>query len=102
MNSLLLLPLAIYSYRLMFLSDPFTLPLPPTKSWSIRFRALLTSSSSYVKFSFRSRLFLLFRAMVYVTFTPVWIFLWTLDDVLFANYRKVEIVNPVFLVGGEA
>ena len=31
---------------------------------------------------------------------PLWVFLWTLDDLMFSAYRKVALVDPIFLVGG--
>ena len=95
---------SVFTWRMFGVSDPYTLPLPPFRSALIRLTALVNPSpsrSEYAKFPARNRAFLFFRAFWYMLVSPFWIFLWTMDDLFFVGYKEVEIVNPVFLVGGE-
>ena len=45
-------------------------------------------------------LFLIFRNIMLVLNQPFIFLYWTIDDVVFSSYRSVEIVDPVFVVGG--
>ena len=89
---------SVFTWRLFAITDPYTLPLPPFKSFSIRLRALLSPAPSkpeYAKFPLKNRLFLLFRAVWFLLMSPFWIFLWTIDDLIFAGYKDVEVRRRV-------
>ena len=97
----------------MFLPDPVFLPLFPLTCILRRFKALLTPGfflfpSFFLVyfhpftggFEMSTRLFLIFRNIMLVLNQPFIFLYWTIDDVVFSSYRSVEIVDPVFVVGG--
>lgn len=78
-------------------SDPFWINAAPAHLLLRRVRCALDRD---LAMPLRSRIFILFRVLLFTVTVPFFTALWTLDDLLFSGYRGVALRKPVFIVGG--
>ena len=79
-----------------FLKDHMFLFAPPLRVWVLRLQAILSPKE---KFPLNIRIVLFLRWWLLLVDQVVWHFLWTLDDILFPQYRDIDLTGSVFIVG---
>ena len=87
---LLIILLAIY------LCGFFFAPFPLWKTYIYLWKAIFTKNYSMINLHARKKqaIFLL----KYAIFSPIWTFFWYLDEILYSNYKSIEI-KPIFIIG---
>jgi len=80
----------------MVLSKNFFLIFPPISISLYKLKILYKIKS----ISFYKKLYLLWKQCMFIPFLVFSNFLWYIDELLFPNYKNIQIKNPIFLLGG--
>lgn len=87
---------AVFIPRFLLLKDHVFIFAAPIRVWMLRLEAIFNPKES---FSLKVRIFLLWRWGMLLFNQGFWHLLWTLDDLLFPDYRDIDLKGSVFIVG---